>query len=557
MSSHEPSPEGQQRPSKRAIWSALGLALSFMLVGATQIDRYGVTWDEALGDFFFGERYFSYFTSFDSKYLDFEADPYPEDHVPDLRASPFRVRPWEYYPFANMLAAASSRLLSGLGLFDPLDGFHALNLFLGGGFVFVLFLFVDRRLGPVAAWVAAGGLVAMPRVFCHGMANIKDFPEMVLFSLTLMAFLPAWERGSVPRVLGAGALCGLALAAKANALFLAPTLLLFVLGGGIPGVWRRAYGRLLVAGLGAATLGIGLPVLLWPYVWPDPVGRIGHHLSYVSGQVFQVREESLLSPLQALLYTTPPVTLMAIALGLVPLVLALRRRDPLAVLLASWIAVTLGRMYLPGAVNFDGIRHFLELLPALMIVAGWGVQWLVGRLEAPLNKLPRGGACVFVALVILPSVVASARTHPHQIAYWNVLIGGTQGAFDRGLPQAGDYWGMSYRQGLEWINDNAPEGSILAVPLIEHAVAVAGPARLRKDIGLAHISVPQTPQVPDGAVAMLRKAGMERPVFVMYVLRNDWRNQLTDECNTLPAVAEWSVGGAPILRIVRYPAAAR
>lgn len=528
------------------LWAA-ALALSFALVGATQLDRYGVTWDEALGDFFFGERYLSYFLSFDGRYLDFDADPYPEGHMPDLRASPFRVRPWEYYPLANILAAATSRVTAGLGLFDPLDGFHALNLWLGGLFVAVVFLFAERRWGRAPAVLAAAGLVSMPRVVCHAMANIKDFPEMVLFSLALLAFLPAWERGSVRGVLGAGALTGLALAAKANALFLAPIFLLTVLIGGVPDAWKGRWRALLGAGAGAAALGIALPVALWPYVWPDPVGRIAKHLDYVSGQVFQVREESLLSPLQALFFTTPPATLLVIVAGVAPLTSALRRRDRFAALLFAWIVVTLGRMYLPGAVNFDGIRHFLELLPALLLVAAWGVHWWSRRLQRP--KI----APWIVGLVVLSSVTVTVRSHPHQIAYWNMLAGGTSGAFERGLPQAGDYWGMSYRQGLEWINENAPEGSVLAVPLIEHAVAVAAPLRLRSDIGLAHISIPQTPEVPQGAVDMLRGLGSERPVFVMYVVRRDWANRLTDECDRLEAVAEWSLDGATLLRIVPYP----
>ena len=542
--SDEPAPQPRSRPS----WGlAALLALLFVLLGGSQLDRYGVTWDEALGDFFFGERYLSYFLSFDAKYLDFEADPYPEDHVPDLRASPFRVRPWEYYPLSNVLAAAASRTTSALGLFDPLDGFHAVNLFLGAAFLVLLFVFAELRWGLPAALMASVGLLTMPRVVCHALANIKDFPEMVLFSAALLAFVVAWERGSVRGVLGAGVLTGLALAAKANALFLAPIYLLCVGLGGVPEAWRGRWREVIGAGAGAAALGIALPIALWPYLWPDPIGRLGEHLSYVSGQVFQVREESLLSPLQALLFTTPPLMLLAAAVGLIPLAQALRQRDRLAALLTSWIVVTLGRMYLPGAVNFDGIRHFLELLPALTLLAAWGTFWLQERVSKSW-LVP-----LFVGLVVAGSSLASLRTHPHQIAYWNVLTGGTPGAFERGLPQAGDYWGMSYRQGLQWIEENAPEGSVLAVPLIEHAVAVQAPLRLRPDVGLAHISIPQTPQVPEGAVQMLRGLGAERPVFVMYVVRRDWRNRLTDECDALPAVAEWSLDGAVLLRIVRYP----
>ncbi len=564
MTSESGSGEGR----RGSMAFAGGLALLFVLVAAPLLDQYAVTWDEALGDFFFGQRYLSYFTSLDGRYLDFEADPYPEGHVPDLRASPFRVRPWEYYPFANLSAAATSKVTTRLGLTDPLDGFHAVNLLFGGALVAALFLFVEGRLGRTAALLAVGSLFTMPRIVCHAMANVKDFPEMVLFSLTLLAFLHAWERVHVPWMLGAGVLCGLALATKANALFLAPIFLLVVVLGGIPTGWTPRL--LLLTGGGCAALGLGLPLLLWPWLWPDPIGRVSQHLSYVSGQVFQVREESLLSPLQALLFTTPPLTLLAVLVGCVPLVGALRARDRLAALLAAWIAVTLGRMYLPGAVNFDGVRHFLELMPAVAIVAAWGGLWLLERAfgaeaQAPSPTLlgvegrraTLAAALVLVGVVV-PSLGATVRTHPHQIAYWNVLVGGTAGAFERGLPQAGDYWGMSYRQGLAWINENAPEGSVLAVPLIEHAVALQAPVRLRPDIGLAHISIPQTPQIPQGAIDMLQGLVAERPVYVMYVVRDDWSNALTELTRTLPAEREWSVDGAVILRIVRLaPAASR
>ena len=44
---------------------ALGFVLLFLLSGVLTLPNYGITWDEGLGNFFFGERYFRYFTSFD------------------------------------------------------------------------------------------------------------------------------------------------------------------------------------------------------------------------------------------------------------------------------------------------------------------------------------------------------------------------------------------------------------------------------------------------------------------------------------------------------------
>ncbi|MEA2491721.1 MAG: hypothetical protein QOH21_3513, partial [Acidobacteriota bacterium] len=72
------------------------LAALLIAGGLGEIDQYNITWDEASGDYFFGERYLSFFTTFDARYLDFRADPYPPGHVPDLSRSMRRLIPWEY-----------------------------------------------------------------------------------------------------------------------------------------------------------------------------------------------------------------------------------------------------------------------------------------------------------------------------------------------------------------------------------------------------------------------------------------------------------------------------
>ncbi|MEM7518864.1 MAG: hypothetical protein AAF368_18320, partial [Planctomycetota bacterium] len=234
-----------------------------------------VTWDEALGDLFFGQRYFSYFTTFDPIYLDFAADPYPDGHRPDLRASPFRVRPWEYHPFANTLAAATSSVLFKVGLTDPIDGFHALNLLLAGLLIPSLFFAVEKRLGMLAAALTLTFLFGSPRIIAHLLANIKDFPLMCFFAWTSMAFFKAFERGSVRGMLGAGGLLGLTLATKANALFfpLLPLLMLLMLGLPSQWTWRRLY----IAGVGAAVTKLGVAVAVSPDLWGEPVARFSRH----------------------------------------------------------------------------------------------------------------------------------------------------------------------------------------------------------------------------------------------------------------------------------------
>ena len=509
------------------------LVVVVTVVGFTQLDRYNVTWDEALGDLFFGERYLSYFTSFDSRYLDFEADPYPRDRQPDLGVSPFRNRPWEYYPFTNVLGAASATVFSRwLGWLDYFDGFHAVNLLLSVPLVLVMWITVGQRLGTLVAGLSLAILLSSPRVVVHLLANTKDYPELVFFSIALLVFFWAWERGSVLGIVASGALTGVALATKANALFLAPIFGLVVVVGGLPSTWTH-WGRVALAGACAALAAVLFVYVSWPYLWPAPVARFSEHLGYIAGQVNQVRQESLLSPALAILGTVPVPVLVLCAIGLPTVARGMARRDRWSLLIGAWIFVVVGRLYLPGAVNFDGIRHFLELMPALAIVAASGcaqaLGWLTRRLrqvDGVRSELVRALPVVAALVAILPGLGATLRTHPHQIAYWNGLVGGTGGAFDRGIPQAGDYWGLSYRQGLEWLNANAPSPAFLAVPIVEHAVRVVSSQRLRPDIELLRVSLPFFPDVPPQVIDQLPALARERPLYVMFVNRDDWSNDL-------------------------------
>src|SRR2546428_871986 len=111
------------------------LATILLIAGFLSLHQYNVTWDEAIGDLFFGQRYFSFFTSFDSRYLDFKVNPYPRDFRPDLSSSPFRMRPWEHYPVASTLATATSRMF--MRVLDPFDGYHAFNILLAALFLVI------------------------------------------------------------------------------------------------------------------------------------------------------------------------------------------------------------------------------------------------------------------------------------------------------------------------------------------------------------------------------------------------------------------------------------
>lgn len=535
-------------------WTALGVALLLLVFGAWALDDYNVTWDEALGDFFFGDRYLRFYRTLDPEALDFMADLPEAEGAAALERSPFRGRPWEYPPVAATAGAATSEILSGrLGLVDPFDGFHAVNVVLAVALAPLWLLFLSRRIGLVAATTAVGLLVASPRLIVHWMANIKDFPSMALFTATVAAGFAAVESGRVRWLLATGALWGLALGTKFNALFLPAIPLLGILASGVPAAWNGRRFRLVQGLVGASAIGLLTLIASWPWLWADPVGRLGRHVAYLAGRRAYTAEHSLAPVLETILLTTPPVFLLLAAIGLVPLLDRLRRRDALGWWVFAWIAVVLGRYLPPQAVNFDGVRHFLELFPALGVLGGLGLSFVLDRLGSRLPLRRRVLAPLAIALALLPGASRVLATHPFQIAYWNLGTGGPGGAWEAARPQSGDYWGTSYRQGLEWISRNASPGAYLVVPVIEHAVRLVAPERLRPDVTLLPVVTPFSPRIAPERLAATRRLAAEEEVWVMFVVRRDWMNELMADCWTrLAPAAAWDLDGAPILRIYRY-----
>ena len=160
------------------------LVVVLLVCALPALDQYNVTWDEALGDLFFGQRYLSFFTSFDRR----STSTSPDDPLsgrpsrPDLRfLSAFKQPPLGALPGGeHVLAAATSAVLSrvaGTGS-DAFDGYHAVNLLLAAILVWVAFPSLPRAsaLACSPRSAAVGLLFSSPRVFCHLMANIKDFP---------------------------------------------------------------------------------------------------------------------------------------------------------------------------------------------------------------------------------------------------------------------------------------------------------------------------------------------------------------------------------------------
>ncbi len=518
----------------------------FFCLGVSTLRIYGISWDEGLGNFFFGERYLFYLTTFQDKYLDFNADLSRLKDLPlDLYQSPFRVYPYEFPPFADILSSASMHLFSyTLDWMDPVDAFHLFSVAITSIFLYTLYAFFSKRTGRLSALFAVLFLASFPRFWGDMHFNPKDIPVTVFIGFVIMAYLSWYERPKITQALLTGLLFGCAVAIKANAVFTPIILLLGIWPWNLKSeTWKSNLNHLFrflhhyaVMGLTA----ISVYFLSWPYLYADPM-RVLDHVRYITTQGGRTGNSGWnWTPLLQVITTMPEVMLIFLLAGLFFIIHQLLQKDqPVLRLWLAWLIVPIIRISLPGMINFGGIRHFLEFIPAAALIAGYGAASLVDILSkgVPVRKLLLATGA---ALLIFANITwITIRFHPYQYIYYNSLIGGLPGAAERfGISEATDYWAVSYRQGLNWLNNHTMGKINLYVPIADWLVRLPQKTWLRPGI-----------EIIDQAQAgdMLEQ---QQPFYVMIVNNPYFYDEIAEfAVEKMKPAYQITVDGSPILNI--------
>jgi len=363
---------------------------------------------------------------------------------------------------------------------SPLEAFRSRNL-VNVGFGLLAFfaaLRVGRRLaGPPGGFFALLFLALTPVFYGQSFYNAKDIPFAALYTLALGAILACddWPRTSWRRALLAGALIGLTGAVRVGGIVLfgfalalwTATLVLRGDASGRP-AWpaRRALATLAGRWLGALALGWTLMVAFWPWAMLDPLrnpfraaARFSHYwdgmLIFYDGQVLPAGQVSRFYLPNWLALTLPELYLIAAVLGVLGLALLARARRlgperRLPLLQALWLAGILVLLVSGVVINhmplYDGLRHFLFLIPILAVLAGSAIA---AFLRAPAPRALRLAGVAALALSCAATLVDMVRLHPYEAVYFNRLVaGGEKAGIDR---YEGDYWCLSYKDGCEWL----------------------------------------------------------------------------------------------------------
>ena len=442
-----------------AIWwdrFAFGVVLAGVALVLATFRDYGVTWDEDSHNWY-GNFVLDYYLSLfgDKTAL----------HWRDL---------YNYGAVFDMMAAALNRA-SPMGVYETR---HLLN-----GLVGILGLIGCWKLGcamagPRAGFIATLLLILTPNYYGQMFNNPKDIPfavGMVWSTYYMVRIVPTLPRPDFATLAKLGTAIGMTMGVRIGGLLLIGYLSLLL---ALDGIWQAlAARRIGVLAVTASSsfwrvilpiVGIAYPVtlLFWPWAQTDPIENPLRALAFFSHQTFPFYTlfDGQFVPASDLPWTYLPTY---IALALPELVLVLLICAPLAAVVTLWrsgfrfaredilksFLLGLGIVFPVAyaiairAVLFDGMRHFIFILPliavAAAIVADRSLAWLA---RFPYRQAIWGA----LALYGCAHISIMAMLHPDQYVYYNAFVGGVEGAQHKFKL---DYWANSYAEVVQGLED--------------------------------------------------------------------------------------------------------
>lgn len=396
----------------------------------------------------------------------------------------------------DMVAALLHKLI-------PLELFETRRLV--GAIVGVIGLAVTWRLGrrvggPLAGLAALLLLALCPIFYGHMFMNPKDAPfavAMIILMLGLVRLAEEYPQPSPRTILIVGLGAGLSLGCRV----LGGLALVYATVGFMPLLLEelrteglresvRRFAHVVYVLLPGLVLGYLVMGLIWPWSIMEP-GNPFEALTYFShffekpwkemfdGAIVSVPDMpwSYLPTLFAL--QLPEVMLVLMGGAIVSTFAMLPRREVparrktilLMLTLAATLPLAIAMVKRPALYN--GIRHFVFVIPPMAVLGGVAFAWTMERLRAnhrTWQPVVLATFCFGLAL----SLAEMIRLHPYQYTHFNHIAGTVRGADDRFML---DYWGLALKQASDGLREQLVERQEVPPSNRKWKVAVCGPQR--------------------------------------------------------------------------------
>lgn len=350
------------------------------------------------------------------------------------------------------------------------------------------------------AWVAPVVLALFPRFWGHSFFNPKDIPFAAMF--TLGTFVGACLIGYYSQLseknikLGTnhitlysllyGILIGLVTGTRIGGfvlLFFVPLVHISTRENKINIIrlfsqFWKLYALMFIAWMITTTI-------IHPASWSNPIRWFLNTIQYLSkhsldipvlfnGQFISSQKIPWNYIPVWLLITIPEVFQILFLVGL--LVLFINYKKYTIIQKACVILVWLQILFLPliaiikQSTIYDEVRQFLFIIPGVATISATALIWIFKKISQPNYRLSAIALIIVLFGHILFDMIA---LHPYEYIYFNRISGGLSKAHNR---YETEYWGLSMRKGMEWINNNTTSDTkVVSIYPVEMWATFASP----------------------------------------------------------------------------------
>lgn len=160
-----------------------------------------------------------------------------------------------------------------------------------------------------------------------------------------------------------------------------------------------------------------------------------------------------------IIITTPVIYTVCFFIGCFVSLFYRKREDAIY---ALWVFLPPALVIIRKSVVYDGWRHLFFIYPGVLILSLTGLLFLFEQINEKFSgikhRLVYFAAILTVAGGLFNTVKFMVKYHPYQNVYFNVLAGGNMEEVKKNFEL--DYWGLSYRQALEYILRNDADRNI-------------------------------------------------------------------------------------------------
>ena len=318
-------------------------------------------------------------------------------------------------------------------------------------------------------FLAVSGVLMLylsPRIFANSFFNNKDIVFMSLFIISIYYFFKFFKKQINKNIIICSVFFALALGVRINALIIPVTGLFIYLIYELKS--QKGNSSILFKNISLFfVLTIFFTIIFWPYLWSNPFSNFIEAFKIMSSYPLEI--ESLFEGRYILstevpfyylfkwiLISTPIYYICFFLIGTIYFIKIflsneLKEKDLfLDCYIFLLIVITFFSIIILKSTLYNGWRQIYFTYPLIIYFSIYGIKFFFDYLYNQRKYL------YFLLLILfINSSYIIFSMHPHQNIYFNVFAGKN---FDKKYEM--DYWGLSYKQNLEFLIKYQPKGKI-------------------------------------------------------------------------------------------------